>query len=192
MAHPVEQTVERLRLATALAHAVPGTALELSVEHGPHVVVSSDDALAPDVSPCELRRLVGDLTSSGHAAFGSWWLHDVTAIRVGGNGVHCVDGIVTVRRPDRLTTAFATQLDDAGVLAAAREVGAELVAEDPCAVVVLRRAHLRVHHDPGIGASAVTAEWSTDEAEEAQLVTAAVALRCWVDELASTIPARRS
>lgn len=186
-----DQTVERLRLATALAHTVSEVALELCVGRGPHLVVSHDAGLAPDIDPCELRRLVAELASDGRAAFAFSWLRDLASIHVGGTGVHCADGVVTVTRPGRLLTAFATRLDDRGVLAAAREVGAELVAEDPSAVVVLRQVHLRVHHDPCIDAAAVTAEWAPDAAEEAQLVTAAVARRCWVDELVAAVPVRR-
>lgn len=185
-------TVERLRLATSLVHTVPEVALELTVGRGPHLVVSHDAGLAPDVSPCELRRLVAELAADDRMALGLGWLRDLARIDVGGRGVRCADGVVAVDRPDALVTAFATRLDDRGVVTAAREVGAELVAKDPCAVVVLRNVHPRVHHDVVLGASRVTIHWPPAEAEEAQLITAAVARRCWVDELMHASPATRT
>lgn len=191
MTLPADHIVERLRLAAALAHTVPEVALELTVGRGPHLVVSHDTGLAPDVSPCDLRRLVTELAADERLAHGFTWIRDLSRIDVGGTGVRCADGVVTVIRPASLTTAFATRLDDRGVVAAAREIGAELVEDDPCAVVVLRHVHPRVHHDVVLGTSTVTIQWTPTDAEEAQFITAAVARRCWVDELTGAVPARR-
>lgn len=191
MTPPADHIVERLRLAAALAHTVPEVALELTVGRGPHLVVSHDAALAPDVNPCELRRLVIELGADERLARGLTWIRDLSRIDVGGTGVHCADGVVAVARAGAITTAFATRLDDRGVIAAAREVGAEFVDDDPCAVVVLRHVHPRVHHDVALDTSTVTIQWTPSDAEEAQFITAAVARRCWVDELTRAVPARR-
>ena len=50
------QPLDRLRLATALGHAVPGAQLTLHTDRSEHIVVASHPAA--DVNPCALRRVV--------------------------------------------------------------------------------------------------------------------------------------
>jgi hypothetical protein len=50
------QPLDRLRLATALGHAVPGAQLTLHTDRGEQIVVASHPAA--DVDPCALRRVV--------------------------------------------------------------------------------------------------------------------------------------
>lgn len=186
---------ERLRLAASLVHALPQLALELGVDHGPHVLVSHHAALDPDVSPCEFRRMVADVCEHNPLLVGVGWMREIRTIEVGGIGATCTDGVVSlVARGDATRiTAFVTDLDPTRVMVAARQVAEEMIDRDPCAVVALRQVQLRVVHDDVLGVSVVTLPWpdADDDGDEAVFITAAIADRCAVDAFVETTASRR-
>ena len=125
--------MERLRLAASLVHAHPQLGLELGVDHGPHVLVSHDAALQPDVSPCEFRRMVAHLIDNNPLLVGFGWIREITSIEVGGVDATAFDGVVSMAATgdaSRVTT-FVTDLDTPMVMASARQVAEELIERDP-------------------------------------------------------------
>ncbi|MEL6894002.1 MAG: hypothetical protein AAFP84_20600, partial [Actinomycetota bacterium] len=51
--------LERLRLATALVHAIPGAALELRTDQNERIVVGTNPSA--DIDPCKMRRVVASM-----------------------------------------------------------------------------------------------------------------------------------
>lgn len=186
--------VERLRLATSLVHALPQLGLELGVHNGPHVLVSHHRALNPDVTPCEFRRMVADLADHNPLLVGFGWMREITTVEIGGAGTRSDDGIVVIDRNGDAPklTAFATDLDPDDVMVSARQVAAELIERDPCAIVALREVQIRVDHDEVLRTSVVMLPWSdhTDD-DEAAFITTAIAERCAVDALLRSLASRR-
>lgn len=188
---------ERLRHAASLVHAIPQLALELGVDHGPHVLVSHNAALRPDVTPCEFRHMLAGLVEHNPLLVGFGWINEVQSVSVGGVGVTSTDGVVSVpaRGAAARITAFTTDLDTPMVMSSARQVAEELIESDPCAVVALRQVQIRVDRDDVLGVSVVTLPWpeaDDDIGDEAGFITAAIADRCAVDAfLEATVPTRR-
>lgn len=190
--------MERLRLAASLVHALPQLGLELGVDHGPHVLVSHSAALNPDVSPCEFRRTVAHLVDHNPLLVGFGWIREVTTIEIGGVGVTCTDGIVSMAATGDAArvTAFTTDLDTPLVMTSARQVAEELIDVDPCAIVSLRQVQLRVDRDEVLGVSVVTLPWPDaledgDTDDEAIFITSAIAERCAVDAFIEATTSRR-
>jgi hypothetical protein len=190
--------LERLRLAASLVHALPQLGLELGVDHGPHVLVSHNAALQPDVTPCEFRRMVAHLLDNNPLLVGFGWIREIRTIEIGGVGATCTDGIVSVVATGDAArvTAFVTDLDTPMVMASARQVAEELIERDPCAIVSLRQVQLRVDRDEVLGVSVVTLPWhdavtDDDGDDEAVFITAAIAERCAVDAFLAATSSRR-
>lgn len=185
--------IERLRLAAALAHAIPQVALELHLEHGTSLVVSHDRSLSPDLSPCEFRTLVSRVSEHRDSILESGWVSEVDTITVGGHNVTVDGGSVAVVHPEhgRRITVFTTALASDGVMESARAVAKEFVETDPTAIVALRDVQLRVEHDPLLHTSVVILPWSVEEeVDDALYLTNAIAQRCWVDEFLAATPIR--
>lgn len=186
--------LERLRLAASLVHAIPQLALELGVDHGPHVLVSHHGDLDPDISPCEFRKMVAHVVDRHPLLVGFGWIREVRSMEIGGIGVTSTDGIVSMAATGDAcrVTAFATELDTARVMITARQVAEDMIDRDPCAVVALRQVQLRVDHDDTLGVSVVTLPWhDADDDAEARFITSAIAERCAVDALLDATASRR-
>ena len=80
--------IEALRLTAALVHTVPSVTALLTPDHGRDVVVGSDPRCHPDLSACQLRRLVAD-ERRGSNPF--TWLSAVRSIELGGPDVTVID-----------------------------------------------------------------------------------------------------
>jgi hypothetical protein len=71
-----------LRVATALAHALPRSLTELHFDDGRVLRVSHEPAFRPILDPCVLRKAVVALTA-GHPA-APLWLERVVRVEIGG------------------------------------------------------------------------------------------------------------
>ena len=98
---------DALRLTAALIHTLPAVSAVLAVDHGPDVVVGADRRCLPDLSPCELRRLVGDHRHGGGT--GLTWLSSVVAVEIGGPDVReVIEDVVCIAGRDAPVLAFST------------------------------------------------------------------------------------
>jgi hypothetical protein len=106
---PETLTIERLRLAAALTHLVPGEALTVWPDAGTVLTVSADGDAAPDVSACGFRRLVADLWGRDTVPTEHSWMLAIKEFAIGGQGVcHVGDGVVSVDMGGALRAAWAT------------------------------------------------------------------------------------
>lgn len=131
---------DALRLVAALIHTLPPVAAVLSPDHGPEVVVGTDRRCFPDLSPCELRRVVAaDRSGDGPELS---WLGTLRSVELGGPEVGgLVEDVVRVGGRDEPVLAFATLLGPLPTRAVLRDVGQEMLSAgevDPCLLGALR------------------------------------------------------
>lgn len=80
-------SLERLRLATALCHAVDGAELILTADGGERIIVSRHRA--GDIDPCSLRSVVVASACPQHPDFS----HRINEIAIGGVLIDCGGGV---------------------------------------------------------------------------------------------------
>ncbi len=137
---------DALRLVAALVHTLPCISAVLEPDHGPEVVVGSDRRCLPDLSPCELRRLVA-AQRSGEAPELSW-VSAVGHLELGGPEVAAVvEDVVRVGGRDEPVLAFATLLGPQATRAVLRDVGREALAEGWADPVGLGSVRASTFHD---------------------------------------------
>lgn len=116
--------IEALRLTAALVHTVPSVTALLTPDHGRDVVVGSDPRCHPDLSACQLRRLVAD-ERRGSIPF--TWLSAVRSIELGGPEVTVIDDdVVRLGDRDQPVLVFSTLLAPLTVRSVLGDVGREL------------------------------------------------------------------
>jgi hypothetical protein len=181
---------DALRLVAALIHTLPTVSAVLEVDHGPSVVVGADRRCLPDLSPCQLRRLVGDHRHGGGA--GLTWMSSVVAVEMGGPDVtDIVDDVVRVGGRDAPVLAFATLLDPFSTRAVLRDVGHELMAAGGCDPELLRTLRASTFHDEVLGVTTVVVAEPAGSAVGARSIVRAASRACRVAELVESVTASR-
>ena len=102
-------TPDALRLVAAQVHTIPSISVVLGPDHGTEVVVGSDRRCLPDLSPCELRRLVAEQRRGDGPELS--WLASVERLELGGPEVSdVIEDVVRVGGRDEPVLTFATLL----------------------------------------------------------------------------------
>ena len=162
--------LERLRIASALCHAVPGAELRVQTDSDEMIVVSHHRAA--DIDPCALRRVVAASACPGQPDL-SERVIDVT---VGGSLVDIGGGVFAVSAGGFEQRWVASLLKPQRVADLLREVGLGAVPADAMCV------RLKPDSDLGVTMIAVT----TVEAQYHHAldeVAAQAAATCFVEEL---------
>jgi hypothetical protein len=183
---------DALRLVAALTHTLPTVSAVLRLDHGPEVVVGSDRRCLPDLSPCGLRRLVGEHRDLGR----SWgpeltWLSSVVAVELGGPEVtQVVEDVVCVSGRDAPVVAFGTLLDPLATRAVLRDVGHDLLAAgvDP---ELLRTLRASTFHDEVLGTTTVVVAEPAAAGPGCRDVVRSASRACRVAELVESVTAPR-
>jgi hypothetical protein len=193
---------DALRLVAALIHTLPSVSAVLQVDHGPDVVVGSDRRCLPDLSPCGLRRLVGEHRDLGR----SWgpeltWLSSVVTVELGGPDVTQVhEDVVCVGGRDAgepasgamntPVVAFSTLLDPLVTRAVLRDVGHDLMASGGVDPELLRTLRASTFHDEVLGTTTVVVAEPAAGAGCRDVVRTA-SRACRVAELVESVTAAR-
>ena len=178
---------EGLRLTAALTHTLPTVAAVVRVDHGPDLVVGADRRCLPDLSPCQLRRLVAAHVAGTAAPLS--WLSSVTAVELGGPDVLAVvEDVVSLGGRDAPAHAFATLLGPLDTRAVLRDVGRDLHAAGTVAPDLLGRLRANTFHDDLLGVTSVVVARPDDDGGDATgAVVLAAARACRVAELLATL-----
>jgi hypothetical protein len=176
---------DALRLVAALTHTLPTVTALLAPDHGPEVVVGADRRCLPDLSPCELRRLVAaEVRGEGPALT---WLSAIREVHLGGPEVQdVVEDVVRVGGRDAPVLAFATALGPLATRAVLRDTGSELMdagTVDPC---LLRSLRASTFHDEVLEVTTVVVA-EPDGGSGALDVVVAAARACRVAELLDSV-----
>lgn len=116
---------DALRLTAALVHTLPSVQAVVRPDHGPEVVVGTDWRVHPDLSPCQLRRLVADHDRG--AGPDLTWVGSVVGVEIGGAEVTGVfEDVVRVGGPGEGVLAFTTLLRPCATRNALRQVGEDM------------------------------------------------------------------
>lgn len=185
---------DTLRLVAALTHTLPSVAAVLRIDHGPDVVVGADRRCLPDLSPCQLRRLVGDQPEPTGWAGGPelTWLSSVVAVEVGGPDVtHVVEDVVSVGGRDEPVVAFGTLLDPLATRAVLRDVGHDLLAGGEVDPDLLRTLRASTFHDEVLGTTTVVVAEPPGGGTGCRTVVRAASRACRVAELVESVTAPR-
>lgn len=186
---------DALRLVAALTHTLPSVSAVLQVDHGPDVVVGADRRCLPDLSPCGLRRLVGEHRDIGRgwgAGPELTWLSSVTAVELGGPDVtHVVEDVVRVAGRDEPVVAFSTLLDPMSTRAVLRDVGHELLVTGDHDPELLRTLRASTFHDEVLGATTVVVAEPAEGGAGCRRVVRAASRACRVAELVESVTAPR-
>jgi hypothetical protein len=186
---------DALRLVAALTHTLPSVSAVLQLDHGPDVVVGSDRRCLPDISPCGLRRLVGehrDLTRGWGSGPELTWLSSVVAVELGGPEVtDVVEDVVRVGGRDESVVAFSTLLDPLTTRAVLRDVGHDLLAEGGTDPELLRTLRASTFHDEVLGATTVVVAEPIGASVHCHAVVRAASRACRVAELVESVTASR-
>jgi len=188
---------DALRLVAALTHTLPTVSAVLQLDHGPDVVVGSDRRCLPDISPCGLRRLVGEHRdlARGWAGGGGpelTWLSSVLAVEVGGPEVSdVIDDVVRVGGRDQPVVAFSTLLDPLATRAVLRDVGHDLLSEGGVDPELLRTLRASTFHDEVLGVTTVVVAEPPRAGAACRTVVRAASRACRVAELVESVTATR-
>jgi hypothetical protein len=178
---------DALRLVAALTHTLPSVSAVLQVDHGPDVVVGSDRRCLPDLSPCGLRRLVGEAGGPELT-----WLSSVVAVELGGPDVtDVVEDVVCVGGRDEPVVAFSTLLDPFSTRAVLRDVGHDLLADGGIDPELLRTLRASTFHDEVLGATTVVVAEPAGAGIGCRGVVRAASRACRVAELVESVTASR-
>lgn len=181
---------DALRLVAALIHTLPTVSAVLAVDHGPDVVVGADRRCLPDLSPCELRRLVGDHRHG--SGTGLTWLSSVVAVELGGPDViEVLDDIVCVGGRDAPVLGFATLLDPLSTRAVLRDVGHDLMGSPLVGADLLRTLRASTFHDDVLGVTTVVVAEPPGDRTGTRVVLRAASRACRVAELVESVSAPR-
>lgn len=178
---------DSLRLAAALVHTLPSVALVLRPDHGPEVVVGSDRRCLPDLSPCDLRRLVdADRRGEGHDLT---WLSCLQGLELGGPDVSAVvEDVIRVGGRDEPVLAFATLLGPLATRAVLRDVGAEMLAAGRVDRALLGQLRASTFHDELLDVTTVIVAESAGPGPASALdVVLASTRACRVAELLGSV-----
>jgi hypothetical protein len=178
---------DALRLTAALAHTLPSITALLHVDHGPDVVVGSDRRCLPDLSPCELRRVVGaERHGTGPALT---WLSSVVGVELGGPEVlDVVEDLVRVGGRDEPVLAFSTVLGPLATRAVLRDVGQDALDAGEVDADLLRTLRASTFHDEVLDVTTVVVAEPGDArwAAPARDVVLAATRACRVAELSDS------
>lgn len=166
--------LERLRLAAALCHTVPGAQLHLRTD-GDATVVVGPHACA-DIDPCAMRRVVA-VSACAHQPDLSAHL---TGIELGGALVDLGGGVAGSQDAGREQRWIATLLPPDRVIAILDDAGSGVIPDEALQATV--------RPDAGLGVTVVkisSADPRFDHALDA--VVEQVAASCFIEEL--TMPA---
>ncbi|NLV55858.1 MAG: hypothetical protein GXY13_09635 [Acidimicrobiales bacterium] len=170
--------IEALRLTAALVHTVPSVTALLTPDHGRDVVVGSDPRCHPDLSACQLRRLVAD-ERRGSNPF--TWLSAVRSIELGGPDVTVIDDdVVRLGDRDQPVLVFSTLLGPFEVRSVLGDVGRDRRDSGAHSPELLASLKASTFHDELLDASTVVVGESplAADGEVAEIVrTAARATR---------------
>ena len=156
-------SLDRLRLAAASAHQVPGASMTLWPEDGPSVVVSRFPENQPDLSPCTLRALVVAVLAGDPVPVGLRWMFDLADITVGGSSVcHIGDGVVRVggrgtqgAGGDGAGRWWPTLIDPHSIAAVMADAAAEALERGLVGTDVVAAADVSAHADTSLDVTVV-------------------------------------
>ncbi len=178
---------DALRLVAALTHTLPSVSALLRLDHGPDVVVGADRRCLPDLSPCGLRRLVGEAAGPELS-----WLSSVVAVELGGPDVtQVVEDVVCVGGRDEPVAAFVTLLDPLATRAVLRDVGHDLLDDGGVDPELLRTLRASTFHDEVLGTTTVVVAEPPGAGVGCRTVVQAASRACRVAELVESIAAAR-
>lgn len=178
---------DALRLVAALTHTLPAVIAVLVPDHGPEVVVGGDRRCLPDMSPCELRRLVADRAGVGPDLT---WLESIRTVHVGGPEVgDVVEDVVRVGGRDEPVLAFATLLGPQATRAVLRDAGTDLLDQGQADPDLLRALRASTFHDEALGVTTVVVGDAPGPGSALDVVLAS-ARACRVAELIDSVVAR--
>lgn len=178
---------DALRLVAALTHTLPAVIAVLVPDHGPEVVVGADRRCLPDMSPCELRRLI----SEDRAGEGPdlTWLSAISSVHLGGPEVtDVVEDVVRVGGRDEPVLAFATLLGPLATRAVLRDAGADLLRRGEADPVLLRSMRASTFHDDLLGVTTVVVAEAPGPGSALDVVLASTRA-CRVAELIDSVVA---
>ncbi len=174
---------DALRLVAALTHTLPTVTAVLHVDHGPDVVVGADRRCLPDLSPCGLRRVVGE-----HRGPELTWLSSVVAVELGGPDVgQVVEDVVCVGGRDEPVVAFSTLLDPLSTRAVLRDVGHDLMVAGGVDPELLRTLRASTFHDEVLGVTTVVVAEPPGGSAGCRTVVRAASRACRVAELVESV-----
>lgn len=183
---------DALRLTAALAHTLPSITAVLHVDHGPDVVVGADRRCLPDLSPCELRRVVAaERDGTGPTLT---WPSSVVGVELGGPEVlGVVEDLVRVGGRDEPVLAFSTLLGPLPTRAVLRDVGHEALGAGEIDPELLRSLRASTFHDEVLDVTTVVVAEPGDArgAPAAAQVVLAATRACRVAELIDSVSTPR-
>ncbi|MFK7918190.1 MAG: hypothetical protein AB8G14_08950 [Ilumatobacter sp.] len=162
--------LERLRLAAALGHTVPGTELFLHTDTGERVVVSTHPA--GDISPCAFRRVIAASACPNQPDVAQ----RVAGVTIGGALFDLGGGVFSARCVGVEQRWVASLLDANRVSKLLDAVGLDSVPDDAL--------HARLKPDSGLGVTVLAIGVSDARFHHAlDEIAAQVAATCFVEEL---------
>ncbi len=186
---------DALRLVAALTHTLPTVSAVLRLDHGPDVVVGSDRRCLPDLSPCGLRRVVGehrDLHRGWSGGPELTWLSSIVAVELGGPEVtQVLEDVVCVGGRDEPVVAFSTLLDPLATRAVLRDVGHDLLAAGGVDPELLRTLRASTFHDEVLGTTTVVVAEPAAVGPGCREVVRTASRACRVAELVESVTAPR-
>lgn len=164
--------LERLRLATALAHTVPGAELRLVTHSGEQIVVSRHPAA--DIDPCKMRQVVAASACPRHPDLS----RRITAVTIGGSLVDLGGGIFVSRSGGLEHRWVASLLPHQSLSELLDDVGHDQVPADAM------RATLKPDPELGVTVISVTSNHARFDHALDEVATHVAAV-CFVAELCS-------
>lgn len=181
---------DALRLVAALTHTLPGITAVLIPDRGPEVVVGTDRRCLPEMSPCELRRLVS--SERGGDRPDLTWLGSLRAVHLGGPEVgDVVEDVVRVGGRDEPILAFATLLGPLATRAVLRDAGSDLLERGEVDPALLRWLRASTFHDEVLDVTTVVVAEVPGPGSALDVVLAS-ARACRVAELLDSVAAHPS
>lgn len=180
-------TPDALRLVAAQVHTIPSISVVLSPDRGTEVVVGSDRRCLPDLSPCELRRLVADQRHGAGPELS--WLSAVERLELGGPEVSdVIEDVVRVGGRDEPVLTFATLLGPLATRAVLRDVGRDALEEGWADPVGLGAVRASTFHDELLDVTTVVVAETAPRGSTSPLeVVLASARACRVAELLQSV-----
>lgn len=167
-------TLERLRLATALGHHVPGTQLRLRTDRNEEIIVGHHHGA--DIDPCKMRSVVV-ASCCPHQPDLSRRITDVT---VGGTLVSVGGGVYATRIDGREQRWITSLLGPECIAALLEDVVLDSLPDEVM--------HTRATPDSGLGVTVIVLT-STSRQFDHMLddIAARTAAKCFVEELCRSI-----
>ena len=165
-------SLERLRLATALCHAVDGAELRLTTDGGERIIVSHHPAA--DIDPCKLRSVVVASACPRHPDLSQ----RITDIAIGGALVDCGGGVYSrvVRGAEQRWIASFLHVDRVAAMLGEVAPGNALDAS------------LKPDGELGVTLLAITAIGERSDSHAAlEAAAAGAAAACFVEELCDSM-----